>query len=402
MSEELEKAQADKREHPVAKLMGWLATAVCLVWLGWLGRGLAPQTGAGGAPAMLGPPPGGATPVQVQSVEMIALNPPYEYIGRVEPIQDVELRAQIEGAVQAVHFKEGAIVKEGDLLFTIDPEQYEARVAVRKAEIGQAEAALDRGERYLKRLEVSDVRAITQTDLDTARSDVAQGRASIQQAKANLAVAEIDLKHTRIIAPIGGRIGRTVANVGDYVSPALGTLVRIVQTDPIRVAFSVTDKDYLKMKENIADAAIQEALRIRLRLPTGTVPEMTGTRDFEDNAMSSETATLSVRARFCNAQGLLVPNGYVTVLVDLADAPKHPVVPQEALLKDRDGAFAYVVDQEGKAQIRRVETGLIENGRVAILSGVQAGEKMVVQGVQKVVPGQPVHVTPANQEVLKK
>ncbi len=402
MSEELEKAQADKREHPVAKLMGWLATAVCLVWLGWLGRGLAPQTGAGGAPAMLGPPPGGATPVQVQSVEMIALNPPYEYIGRVEPIQDVELRAQIEGAVQAVHFKEGAIVKEGDLLFTIDPEQYEARVAVRKAEIGQAEAALDRGERYLKRLEVSDVRAITQTDLDTARSDVAQGRASIQQAKANLAVAEIDLKHTRIIAPIGGRIGRTVANVGDYVSPALGTLVRIVQTDPIRVAFSVTDKDYLKMKENIADAAIQEALRIRLRLPTGTVPEMTGTRDFEDNAMSSETATLSVRARFCNAQGLLVPNGYVTVLVDLADAPKHPVVPQEALLKDLDGAFAYVVDQEGKAQIRRVETGLVENGRVAILSGVQAGEKMVVQGVQKVVPGQPVHVAPANQEVLKK
>ena len=402
MSEELEKAQADKREHPVAKLMGWLATAVCLVWLGWLGRGLMPQTGAGGPPAMLGPPPGGATPVQVQPVEMIALNPPYEYIGRVEPIQDVELRAQIEGAVQAVHFKEGAIVKEGDLLFTIDPEQYEARVAVRKAEIGQAEAALDRGERYLKRLEVSDVRAITQTDLDTARSDVAQGRASILQAKANLAVAEIDLKHTRIIAPIGGRIGRTVANVGDYVSPALGTLVRIVQTDPIRVAFSVTDKDYLKVRENIAEAAIQEALRIRLRLPTGTVPEMTGTRDFEDNAMSSETATLSVRARFCNAQGLLVPNGYVTVLVDLADAPKHPVVPQEALLKDLDGAFAYVVDQEGKAQIRRVETGLVENGRVAILSGVQAGEKMVVQGVQKVVPGQPVYVAPANQEVLKK
>ncbi len=402
MSEELEKAQADKREQPVAKLLGWLATAVCLVWLGWLGRGLMPQTGAGAPPAMLGPPPGGATPVQVQPVEMIALNPPYEYIGRVEPIQDVELRAQIEGAVQGVHFKEGAIVKAGDLLFTIDPEQYEARVAVRKAEIGQAEAALDRGERYLKRLEVSDVRAITQTDLDTARSDVAQGRASILQAKANLAVAEIDLKHTRIIAPIGGRIGRTVANVGDYVSPALGTLVRIVQTDPIRVAFSVTDKDYLKVRENIAEAAIQEALRIRLRLPTGTVPEMTGTRDFEDNAMSSETATLSVRARFCNAQGLLVPNGYVTVLVDLADAPKRPVVPQEALLKDRDGAFAYVVDLEGRAQIRRVETGLVENGRVAILSGVQAGEKMVVQGVQKVVPGQPVHVTPANQEVLKK
>ena len=128
MSEELEKAQADKREHPVAKLMGWLATAVCLVWLGWLGRGLMPQTGAGGPPAMLGPPPGGATPVQVQPVEMIALNPPYEYIGRVEPIQDVELRAQIEGYVQTVHFKEGSLVKEGDLLFILEAMKMENEI----------------------------------------------------------------------------------------------------------------------------------------------------------------------------------------------------------------------------------------------------------------------------------
>ena len=397
MSEEQERAS--RREHSAAKVIGWLATGVCLLWLGWLGRGLVPPKGAGGPPAMMGPTPGAATPVQVKPVESAALNPPYEYIGRVEPIQDVELRAQIEGNVLGVHFKEGSLVKEGDLLFTIDPEQYEARVAVRRAEVGQAEAALDRAERYLKRLESSDVRAITQRDLDTARSDVAQGRAAIQQAKASLAVAEIDLKRTRIIAPIGGRVGRTVANVGDYVSPALGTLVRVVQTDPIRVAFSVTDKDYLKVRENIADAAIQDALRIRLRLPTGTVPEMTGSLDYEDNAMSAETATLSVRARFNNAPGFLVPNGYVTVLVDLADAPKRPAVPQEALVTDRDGKFVYVVDQAGKAQVRRVETGVTENGRVAIRSGVTAGEQVVVQGIQKVVPGQPVLVAPAGKEV---
>ena len=397
MNEEQEKAA--RREHPAAKVLGWLVTGVCLLWLGWLGRGLVPPKGAGGPPAMMGPPAGAATPVQVKPVESAALNPPYEYIGRVEPIQDVELRAQIEGYVLSVHFKEGSLVKVGELLFTIDPEQYEARVAVRKAEIGQAQAALERAERYLKRLEVSDARAITQTDLDSARSDVAQGRAAVLQAQANLTLAEIDLKHTRIIAPIGGRIGRTVANVGDYVSPALGTLVRVVQTDPIRVAFSVTDKDYLKVRENIADASIQDALRIRLRLPTGTVPDLTGTRDYEDNAMSAETATLSVRARFSNAQGYLVPNGYVTVLVDLADAPKRPAVPQEALVTDRDGKFVYVVDQEGKTQVRRVETGVTENGRVAIRSGVTAGEQVVVQGVQKVVPGQPVLVAPAGKEV---
>lgn len=398
MSEELERAKAAKREHPVAKVMGWLVTAVCLLWLGWMARALVPQKPAGGPPmmAMMGGA-GGPPLVEVQAVEEAEVNPPNAYIGRVEPIQDVELRAQIGGYVEQVHFKEGALVKPGDLLFTIDAEQYEARVAVRKAEIGQAEAALDRAERYLNRLERSDARAITQADLDTARSDVAQGRAAVKQAVANLALAEIDLKHTRIIAPIAGRVGRTVANVGDYVSPSLGALVRIVQVDPIRIAFSVTDKDYLKAIENFGTERVQDALRIRFRLPTGTVPDVVGARDYEDNTMSADTATLSVRARFPNAHGLLVPDGYVTVLVDLANAPKSPVVPQEALLTDREGHFVYVVNEAGIAQRRPVSIGAKADGRVAVRSGVKTGERVVVQGTQKVVHDQPVTLEPAKE-----
>jgi len=398
MSEELEKAKAARKEHPVVKWIGWILVSVCLLWLGWMARALVPQKPAGIPPmaAMMGG--AGAPPlVEVQPVEEAEVNPPNAYIGRVEPIQDVELRAQIGGYVKQVHFKEGARVKSGDLLFTIDPEQYEARVAVRKAEIGQAEAALDRAERYLNRLERSDARAITQTDLDTARSDVAQGRAAVKQAVANLALAEFDLKHTRIHAPIDGRIGRTVANVGDYVAPSLGPLVRIVQTDPIRIAFSVTDKDYLKAIENFGAERVQDALRIRFRLPTGTVPDVAGSRDFEDNTMSADTATLSVRARFPNAHGLLVPDGYVTVLVDLAHAPKSPVVPQESLLTGREGSFVYVVDDDGVAQRRPVSTGAMSDGRVAVRSGVKPGERVVVQGVQKVIPGQPVKVAAAKE-----
>ncbi len=398
MSEELERAKAAKREHPVAKVMGWLVTAVCLLWLGWMARALVPQKPAGVPPmmAMMGGA-GGPPPVEVKTVEEAEVNPPNAYIGRVEPIQDVELRAQIGGYVEQVHFKEGARVKAGDLLFTIDAEQYEARVAVRKAEIGQAEAALDRAERYLNRLERSDARAITQADLDTARSDVAQGRAAVKQAVANLALAEIDLKHTRIIAPIDGRVGRTVANVGDYVSPSLGSLVRIVQVDPIRIAFSVTDKDYLKAIEHFGTERVQDALRIRFRLPTGTVPDVVGARDYEDNTMSADTATLSVRARFPNAHGLLVPDGYVTVLVDLANAPKSPVVPQEALLTDREGYFVYVVNEAGIAQRRPVSIGAKAEGRVAVRSGVKTGERVVVQGVQKVIHDQPVTLAPAKE-----
>ena len=397
MSEELEKAKAAKREHPAVRFIGWFVTAVCLLWLGWMARALAPQKPGGGPPPMPMGGPGGPPLVEVAPVEEREVNPPNAYIGRVEPIQDVELRAQIGGYVKQVHFKEGARVKAGDLLFTIDPEQYEARVAVRKAEIGQAEASLDRAERYLTRLERSDARAITQADLDSARSDVAQDRAAVKQAVANLALAEFDLKHTRILAPIDGRVGRTVANVGDYVAPSLGPLVRVVQVDPIRIAFSVTDKDYLKAIENFGAERVQEALRIRFRLPTGTVPDVVGLRDFEDNTMSADTATLSVRARFPNAQGLLVPDGYVTVLVDLAHAPKSPVVPQEALQTDREGRFVYVVDAAGVAQRRPVTTGAMAEGRVAVRSGVKPGERVVVQGTQKVVPGQPVTLASAKE-----
>ncbi|HRR32730.1 MAG TPA: efflux RND transporter periplasmic adaptor subunit [Kiritimatiellia bacterium] len=403
MSEEMEKSKAAKREHPVAKVMGWLLTAACLLWLGWMARALVPQKPVGESPslaAMLGGA-GGPPSVAVYTVEEAEVNPPSTYIGRIEPIQDVELRAQVSGYIKHVHFKEGSHVKAGDLLFTIDPEQYEARVAVRKAEIGQAEAALDRAERYLSRLERSDTRAITQADLDTARSDVAQGRAAVKQAIANLALAEFELKHTRIFAPIDGRVGRTVANVGDFVSPSLGALVRIVQVDPIRIAFSVTDKDYLAAIEKFGTERMQDALRIRFRLPTGTLSDEVGTLDFEDNTMSADTATLSVRARFSNRHGLLVPDGYVTVLVDLARAPKSAVIPQEALLTDGEGHFVYVVDEAGIAQRRPITPGAIHEGRMAVAAGLKAGERVVVQGVQKVIPGQPVTLASSKEAERK-
>ncbi len=390
-------SQGERREHPVARVLGWLVGAACLFWLGFQVRGwMMPPPGAGGPPPgmMMGGPQGLVPQVEVVSAEEGALNPPAAFIGQVEPVQEVDLRAQIDGYVRTVHFKEGAQVEAGVLLFTIDPEQYEARVALRQAELAQAEASLQRAQAYLRRLEASDSRAISQTDLDTARSDVAQGLAAVQQAKASLRLAEIDLAHTRIAAPISGRIGRTVANVGDFVSPSLGTLVRIVQTDPIRVVFSVPDRDYLKVRENIADGAIQEALRVRLRLPTGTVLDLLGKRDFENNEMSASTATLPVRVLFDNAAGLLVPRGYVTVLIDQASPKRWPVVPQAAVVNDREGPFVYVAGGDGKAELRRVTTGAALEGRVELRSGVAAGERVVVNGVQKVAPGQPLQVAP--------
>ncbi len=390
-----EHAKAAREEHAWARVAGWIGAGVCLVYIGWLAHGLMPKAkeGPDAGKAMMEMIMKKPKMVTLAVVSNEVVNPPYMYIGHVEPIQDVSLRAQIEGYVNGVHFKEGALVKAGDLLFTIEPEQYEARVSVRKAEVQQAQAALERAESYLKRLEAADPRAVTQMDVDTARSDVAQGRAGVEQAKANLVLAEIDLKHTRITAPIDGRVGRTAANVGDYVSPSIGTLIRIVQMDPMRVAFSVTDRDYVKMRENIEDAKVKETLRIRLKLPTGTVADMVGERDFENNVMSQGTASISVLVRFPNTQGLLVPDGYVTVMVDLANPEPEPVVSQKALKMDPNGTFVYVVDEQYVATRRDVVTGTEENGRVAIVSGLKAGDRIVEEGLQNVMPGMPV--TPA-------
>ena len=380
-----------KREHPVAKFFGVMFTAICAFVIGFLVKGMMPVH-EGEMPSEMMPPPLGDPLVKLESAVLGTLNPPVSFIGHVEPIRDVDLGARTSGYVTKVNFKEGAIVKEGDLLFEIDSESYEAMVSVRKAELAQAAAEVERAERYLKRLNASDTRGITQSDMDKAESDVAGGKARIEQAKASLLLAEIDLKHCRIIAPIAGKIGCAIANIGDYVAPSMGTLARIIQLDPIRVVFSVTDREYVGIREKIAEDELNAELRLRLKLPTGTIPDLIGVRDFEDNEMSSTTATLPIRVRFDNKDRFLVPNSYVTVLIDAKMPAKYPVVSQSALMTDAEGEFVYVIGEDSKAQKRRVKTGDIENGRVEIHAGLTAGERVAVEGVLGLAEGVKVRI----------
>ncbi|MFA7172050.1 MAG: efflux RND transporter periplasmic adaptor subunit [Kiritimatiellia bacterium] len=380
-----------KNEHPIAKFFGVLFTAACAFVIGWIVKGMIPERPMGMPPGMM--PPAAVDPlVKVESAEFGILNPPLKFIGHVEPVRDVDLTARISGYVTKVNFVEGSIVKEGELLFEIDPEPYEATVAVRKAEIAQAQAEMERAQSYLNRLNASDARGISQADLDTALSDVAGSKAKIEQTKAVLLLAEIDLKHCRIIAPIDGKIGRTLAHIGDYVAPAAGTLARIVQVDPIRVVFSVTDREYVGIREKIAEDQLDQELRLRIQLPTGTIPEIVGERDFEDNEMSATTATLPVRVKFDNKDGLLIPNSYVTVLVDAQAPAQYPVVSQSALAADKEGDFVYVVGTDEKAHKRRVQIGDVENGRVELHQGVSVGERVVIQGLQGLTDGATVRV----------
>ena len=390
-----------KKEHPVAKFLGVTFTAICAFIIGWIVKGMMPTSQGGGMPpGLMGAAPGDPL-VKVESTVLDAINPPVEFIGRVEPIRDVDLGARISGYVTKVNFEEGALVKEGDLLFEIDPEPYEAVVALRQAELAQAQAEVERAERYLKRLNASDARGITQADMDKAESDVDAGRARVVQARAAMRLAEIDLKHCRIIAPIAGKIGRTIATVGDYVAPSVGTLARIVQLDPIRVVFSITDREYVGLREKIAEKELSKELRTRLRLPTGTVPEWVGQRDFENNEMSAETATLPVRIRFDNQEGLLVPNSYVTVLMDVKNPAQHTVVSERAVVATRDGDFVYVLGDDNKVQKRLVRIGDASGGRVELIEGVKVGERVVTEGVQGLTDGITVKVRDDQQAAVR-
>jgi len=325
-----------------------------------------------------------APTVILHTVEKADLAVSREYIGRVEPIQTVSLLPQISGTIEEVHFKEGSMVKEGQLLLTIDSKRYATTVALRKAELAKAEANLDRASKYLNRLKAADPRSVSATDLDQAESDVLQNRAAVEQAKASLQLAQIDLGYTRIAAPISGKAGKVNFTRGNYVTPSSGTLTSIVQMDPVRVTFSLPDRDYLdqfeafRSAENVYDAAI--------RLPNGDAYPEKGTRDFEDNVMDAKTGTITVALRFKNDRGALVPGSMVRVSVKPVTSRTVPVIPQEAILADSAGDFVYVVDGENMAHKRPVRLGAAF-GRVSeVASGLEPGERIILLGLQSVRP----------------
>ena len=343
--------------------------------------------------------------VKVHKVATAEFNPVDEFVGHVEPVQEVDILPQVEGYLAKTHFEEGSLVKAGDLLFQIDSERYVAVRNLRKAEIAQAEskvasaeAALDRSVRYLKRMKSTDERGITQTELDSAETDhascvaeLASAKAAVRQAEANLALAEYDVRHSEIRAPITGRIGKAFLHPGDYVAPSKGVLARIVQLDPVRVSFPMTDRAWLRRREEAvrlgADPA--QVRRIRLVLPHGAVYPDCGSWAFEDNEMSAETATLQLRASFPNAKGLLVPNTYVRILEDNARPETVTVVPNSALVKDKEGRPAvWVVAADMTASLRTIEVGRSDGGVTKVLSGLRPGESVVSEGTHKVVAGE--------------
>lgn len=332
-------------------------------------------------------------PVTVETTKAAkrAMNPPQEFMGHVEPIEKTDLRAQIDGTIAEVAFTEGSMVKAGDLLFLIDPRVYEARVAQAKAALEKAKASSENADRYYARISAVDKRSVTEAEIDQAYATMLEARAAIAQCEADLKSAEINLGYTRITAPISGRIGKSLLKKGDYVAPSMGSLARIVQTDPVRVVFSIPDKELLQGRRVIEAHGKIEAIRAQLRLADGSIYEHNGESDFVSNEIDSATATLAIRYRFANPNQFLVSNGYVTVLLSEAEPKEIIAVPTGAVLANATGDYVYL-NVNGTAVRRIVKLGETQGGYIAILEGLSEGEEVITEGVVNVSDGAKLNV----------
>jgi len=320
-----------------------------------------------------------------------------QYVGRVVAADKVELRARVQGFLKERRFQEGQEVAVGDLLFRIEPDQYQSLVQQRLAGVAKAEAdaqnavaQLARGEELLKSKNTS------QAQVDELRAAAAIAKAGIAQAKAALAAAELDLGYTEVKAPVAGRIGLAKYTVGNLVGPSSGPLATVVSRDPIHVQFPLTQRELLQAKREVqAKGGDPKNLIVRVRLPDGDLYAEEGRLDFVDVTTDPGTDTVTLRAELPNPDGILVDGQYVGVTVQAGEPESAVVVPQSSLQVDQQGVFVMVIDKEHKAQVRRVQTGTEAGGDIAVTQGLDEGELVITEGVQKIRPGQAVSATPA-------
>ncbi|HEY0526178.1 MAG TPA: efflux RND transporter periplasmic adaptor subunit [Stellaceae bacterium] len=374
----------------VASLVPALALAVLLA--GWTPS---PSFAQGGAPAGAPPPAVTVAPVVAKDVA-----PSTEFIGRTQAIQSVELRARVEGFLEQVAFQDGQDVKAGDLLYQIEQAPYQAAVQLAQAQLAGAQANLKQAEANYKRqaeLRRSDFQSQAVLDQAVAARDSAA--ATVQADEAALKTAQLNLGYTTITSPIDGRIGKTAYTKGNLVGPTSNALATVVQLDPIRVVFSVADRDVITEKQQSGQAQEQIIQRFlpTLRLSNGSEYPQKGEIEFVDNTVDPATATVPIWARFPNPEKLLLPGQFATVVVRPEQSERRPVVPLSAVQEDKDGKFVLVVGGDDKAQERRIKVTRQLGQDWIVDQGLSEGETVIVDGLQKVRAGQPVKPVQAAQ-----
>ncbi len=342
-----------------------------------------------------------STPVRREIVEWD------EYTARMRAVEEVEVRAQVSGQLESVEFTDGAVVDEGDLLFVIDRRPFVAELREREAQLKQAEAAavnartqFQRGSRLRKSRSISEEEYILRQTASQA------SEADVQRAQAAVEAAKLDLQFTEVRAPIGGRISRPFVTKGNYVNGGSGSadlLTRIVSLDPIHAYFEASERAFLKYMrlsrsgERPSSRSVRNPVYLRLADEQGYLHR--GYMDFVDNVLDPNTGTMTGRALLANPDGLLTPGLFARARLPGSGVREALLVPDAAIGSDQTEKYVVVIDADNKASFRTIEIGPIVHGLRVVREGLSGNERIVISGLQRVIPGQAVTPTAGDIDV---
>lgn len=345
-----------------------------------------------------------STPLVSVNVAMTRLATPEnarQYLGRIEAMQMIDVTTRTEGFIIKRQFTDGQMVKEGDVLFEIDPALHQTAVALAEAQLESARANAQHAQVNLNRLQqLGASRSASQAAVDEARAQRDMTRAAVAQSEANLRLQQIQLSYTRITSPITGQVGQSRFHVGSLINPASGSLVNIVQLDPIRIAIAINEKDYISARYKGTKGNDVLSYIPQIRLSNGKLYSESGTFDSIDNQIDAQTGSVVIRTRFNNPQHLLLPGGVVSVSLLPEEPETVTMVPIAALQQNKQGHFVLVVDKENKVEVRPIQLGRQFQQEYEVVEGLKADEQVIVAGIQHVRPGMTVNAHPVASQTV--
>ena len=322
-----------------------------------------------------------------------------EFVGQIYGEKDIPIRARVDGYIEGIHFEEGSRVKKGDLLYVIDPAPFVEAVVAKQSMVAQAKTMLAQTESDLKRIKpLAAIDAVSQRELDMAQAQRDAAVSSLDAAKADLNVANINFSYTKIVSPIDGVIGRTLAREGEYVGkdPNPVILNTVSNIESIRVQFFLSENEYLRAARSYADESknkIQrnkDVVEVQLILSDGSLYDQIGKIDFIDRNVDSSTGTILLQASFPNPKGIIRPGQFARVKLKIMDVKDAIIIPQKCLTELQGQYSVLVVNAENKVETVQVTIGEKIPGFTIIKDGLKSGDQLILEGLQKARPGMEV------------